>query len=139
MVAEFEKVAFEAPIGLYPSPVKSQYGYHVIKILGRENRPVNLDEELTDAGWYGKSDLATQFGGVFAEMLFNAQVGLLPDPAPTSSGVMIVELLERQVRALSDQEQELRRTSLFQEQLNQVREEGDVQDLWESSMVPQKL
>jgi parvulin-like peptidyl-prolyl isomerase len=35
MVAEFEKVAFEAPIGLYPSPVKSQYGYHVIKILGR--------------------------------------------------------------------------------------------------------
>ena len=139
MVAEFEKVAFEAPIGLYPSPVKSQYGYHVIKILGRENRPVNLDEELTDAGWYSKSDLATQFGGVFAEMLFNAQVGLLPDPAPTSSGVMIVELLERQVRALGEQEQEQRRTSLFQEQLNQVREEGDVQDLWESSMVPQKL
>ena len=139
MVTEFETAAFDAPIGLYPSPVKTDYGYHIINILGHEDRPVSLDEELTDAGWYGKSDLSDQFGEVFAEMLFTAEVGLLPDPAPTSSGVMIVELLERQVRSLTEQEQETRRTSLFQEQLSQIREEGNVQDLWESSMIPQKL
>jgi peptidyl-prolyl cis-trans isomerase D len=139
MVTEFDTVAFDAPIGLYPSPVKTDYGYHVINILGHENRPVDLGEELTDAGWFGKSELADQFGAVFAEMLFAANVGLLPDPAPTSSGVMVVELLEHQVRTLTEQEQESRRTSLFQDQITQIREEGNVQDLWESSMIPQKM
>lgn len=47
MVPEFEKAAFAlANIGDYTQqPVKSQYGYHIIQLLGRENRPFTSDDE----------------------------------------------------------------------------------------------
>ncbi len=44
MVAEFDQVVFSADIGLYPEPVKTQFGYHVIEILSRESRPMTGDE-----------------------------------------------------------------------------------------------
>jgi parvulin-like peptidyl-prolyl isomerase len=47
MVPEFEKAAFGlANIGDYTlQPVQSTYGYHVIQLLGRENRPFTSDAE----------------------------------------------------------------------------------------------
>ena len=36
MVPEFEKVAFENEPGKVVGPVKTQFGYHVIKITGRK-------------------------------------------------------------------------------------------------------
>jgi peptidyl-prolyl cis-trans isomerase C len=36
MVPEFEKVAFENDAGKVIGPVKTQFGYHIIKITGRK-------------------------------------------------------------------------------------------------------
>lgn len=37
MVPEFDEVVFSAPIGVYPEPVKTQFGYHVIDVVSRED------------------------------------------------------------------------------------------------------
>lgn len=45
MVAEFEDVAFSAPVGEINEPVKSQFGYHIIQVLERdENRALSAAE-----------------------------------------------------------------------------------------------
>jgi len=36
MVPEFEKAAFEEEVGKVVGPVKTQFGYHVIKVTGRK-------------------------------------------------------------------------------------------------------
>jgi peptidyl-prolyl cis-trans isomerase C len=36
MVPEFEKVAFENDPGTVVGPIKTQFGYHVIKVTGRK-------------------------------------------------------------------------------------------------------
>jgi parvulin-like peptidyl-prolyl isomerase len=139
MVPEFEKAAFEGEIGLYPTPVETQFGHHVIEILAREERPFDPDEELIDAGWSGKTDLVARFGPLFAEILFNSEPGLLPDPIPTEFGTIVVELVEHAVRELDEDAQDARRAQLFQNRLDEIREEADIQDSWDTSMVPRGL
>ena len=139
MVPEFEQAAFEGEVGLLPTPVETQYGYHIVEILGREDRPFDPDEELIDAGWYGKPDLAERFGPLLAEMLFNSEIGLLPDPIPAEYGVMVVELLDHGVQQLDENDQDARRAQLFESRLDEIREEADVQDSWDASMVPRGL
>lgn len=36
MVPEFEKAAFEEEVGKVVGPIKTQFGYHVIKVTGRK-------------------------------------------------------------------------------------------------------
>jgi peptidyl-prolyl cis-trans isomerase C len=36
MVPEFEKVAFEEEVGKVVGPVKTQFGYHLIKVTGKK-------------------------------------------------------------------------------------------------------
>jgi parvulin-like peptidyl-prolyl isomerase len=139
MVPEFEEAAFGGEIGLYPTPVQTQFGHHIIEILERENRPYTADEVLIDGGWQGKPALAERYGPLFAETLFESDIGLLADPVPTEFGVAVVELLERATRELDEQEQEARRADLFAERLQEVRDEAVIEDRWEPAMVPPNL
>lgn len=43
-VPEFDQVIFSASIGLYPTPVKTTFGYHVIEVLSRAPRKLTDDE-----------------------------------------------------------------------------------------------
>ena len=36
MVPEFDQVIFNEPVGLYPHPVQTQFGYHVIDTISRD-------------------------------------------------------------------------------------------------------
>jgi peptidyl-prolyl cis-trans isomerase C len=36
MVKEFEKAAFSLPVGELSKPIKSQFGYHIIKVLATQ-------------------------------------------------------------------------------------------------------
>lgn len=48
MVAAFEDAAFGLKIGEISQPVKSDYGYHIIQVIGHENRPMT-EAEYNDA------------------------------------------------------------------------------------------
>ena len=139
MVPEFDTAVFEGEIGLYPTPVQTQSGFHIIEVLGREDRPVNLDEELFDSGWTGRKELADRFGPLFAEIVFASEPGLITDPVPTSFGAAVVEVKGRELRSLDEAEQKQKRSELFQSWLDEVRVEADVQDLWNADMVPKDL
>jgi parvulin-like peptidyl-prolyl isomerase len=139
MVPAFEQAAFSGDIGVYPTPVETEFGFHVIEILERRETPYTADEAMTQAGWYGKSELAQTFGPTFAEMLFGSEIGILEDPVPTTTGIAIVELQERAVRALDEREQEQKRDTLFEQRLAEIREEATITDMWDASMVPTDL
>jgi parvulin-like peptidyl-prolyl isomerase len=47
MVAEFEDAAFSLVIGEISQPVKSEFGYHLIQVIGHEERPLTAEEYKT--------------------------------------------------------------------------------------------
>lgn len=64
MVEPFENAAFALKIGEISQPVQSDYGYHVIQLLGKEVR------ELTDSQWDSMKQK------VFAEFIEEAKTGM---------------------------------------------------------------
>ncbi len=44
MIPEFEAAAFRMKMGEISEPIKSQYGYHIIQVLGQENRPLTATQ-----------------------------------------------------------------------------------------------
>lgn len=48
MVKEFEDAAFSQPVGEIGKPVKTQYGYHIIQVLGHEERQLT-ESQLNQA------------------------------------------------------------------------------------------
>ncbi|MBN1933041.1 MAG: peptidylprolyl isomerase [Anaerolineae bacterium] len=139
MVAAFEEAAFTGEIGLYPFPVETEFGFHIIEILGHELRPINRDEEMYDMGWNNRNGLADQFGALFAEMAFGAEIGLLQQPIPTEYGIAVIEVLGHQVRQLTEADQDQRRAELFQTKLDEIRENADIQDRWSVDMAPRQM
>jgi peptidyl-prolyl cis-trans isomerase D len=63
MVTEFEDAAFSMPIGEVSEPIKSQFGYHIIQVLGRQELPLSetqlqqsRDQTFTDFLTTAKDD-----------------------------------------------------------------------------------
>jgi len=44
MVAEFEEAALSQKIGEIGKPVKSEFGYHIIQVIAREERPLDANQ-----------------------------------------------------------------------------------------------
>jgi peptidyl-prolyl cis-trans isomerase D len=42
MVKPFEEAAYKAKVGQIVGPIRTQFGYHLIKVLGRDNREVKI-------------------------------------------------------------------------------------------------
>ncbi len=67
MVAEFEKGAFNGPIGVVQKPIKTNYGYHIIRVNGKTNKkyitekivePVKISPTAIDANYNAAQDFA---------------------------------------------------------------------------------
>jgi foldase protein PrsA len=44
MVSEFEDAAFSQPIGEIGEPVQTQFGYHIIQVLDRQELPLDASQ-----------------------------------------------------------------------------------------------
>lgn len=56
MVAEFEQAAFSQPIGEIGKPVQTQFGYHIIQVIDRQNLPLSASQleqnrQTAFSGW----------------------------------------------------------------------------------------
>ncbi len=136
MVAEFEEAAFNGEIGLYPFPVETSYGFHVLEILGKEERPIDREKAMYDLGWNSRDDLDDRFGPLFTEAAFSAEIGLIQEPVPTEYNIAVVEVLGHEIHQLSEAEQEQRRAKLFQSKLDEIRKNADIRDFWGVDMIP---
>jgi peptidyl-prolyl cis-trans isomerase D len=91
MVPEFDTAAFAlASIGDFTQqPVKSTYGYHIIQLLGRENRPFASDSERFQYWLYMQKQSAKITTSTAFELL-----GYLPDiiSLPTAEPVATQEV-----------------------------------------------
>jgi hypothetical protein len=58
---------------------------------------------------------------------------------PTQFSIAVGELLDRATRALDETDREARKRSVFEQRLGEIREEADIQDNWQESMVPPNL
>ena len=82
MVAEFEDAAFSQPIGEIGKPVKSQYGYHIIQVLGHEDRPLN-DSQLSQAKQTAITDWLTKAKNEAKISTYDFWQNIVPiDPTP---------------------------------------------------------
>jgi parvulin-like peptidyl-prolyl isomerase len=59
MVAEFDKAAFEAPIGKVTDPVKTQFGYHLILVTDKKAQP--FDQAKAAITQKMQPDMAKQY------------------------------------------------------------------------------
>ena len=90
MVPEFADAAFKLQPGQISDPVKSQFGWHIIKVEERRTRNFPPFEELKDqAARYvaqkAQSDLIASLHGTAKIERADDSGNLVPEPAPTPS------------------------------------------------------
>ena len=66
MVPEFEAAAFSMKVGEISKPIKSQFGYHIIQVLGHQDMPLNASQ------YQQKKE--TEFSDWLAEARKNAKI-----------------------------------------------------------------
>lgn len=121
MVREFENAAFNGKIGEIQKPVKSQFGWHIIKVTGKSNNnfvlekivnkiepsPTTLDRIFQDAGDFaylaeedGFDQIASQLGyDVVETTFFNEEARSVPGLG--SNKALIVFTFDNSVGTIS--------------------------------------
>lgn len=89
MVPEFEQAAFSQPIGEIGKPVKSQFGYHIIQVVARQEMPAtatqyeqNQQTEFSD--WLTKTSEDAKTAGTLITYDDTWKANLPPLPAAVS-------------------------------------------------------
>ncbi|RME45817.1 MAG: hypothetical protein D6791_09835 [Chloroflexi bacterium] len=99
MVPEFEKVAFSQPVGTISEPVKTQFGYHIIEVLEKDDNRELTPDQIESArqerfrNWLDEQRASAQIERLWKpEMVPPLPAGLASaqpappiPPAPTSS------------------------------------------------------
>lgn len=91
MVPAFETVAFKEPVGQISEPVKSQFGYHVIKVVERKERTFaevqpEIDKKLpAEMAQKTMEKLRTEAKVVMDPAYFGPAPGSTPAAAPPSA------------------------------------------------------
>lgn len=93
MVPEFSKAAFALPVGEVSAPVRTQFGFHLIKKTGHEAAKVHTYDEVKDAL---RTELATEAAGRGIEekadtVLAQALSGKSMSEAAATSGIAAVK------------------------------------------------
>jgi peptidyl-prolyl cis-trans isomerase C len=84
MVPEFSEVAFKMYPGQVSNPVKSQFGWHIIKVEDRRNRPMpEFDKVKDQIATYVARKAQTEF---IAQLRESAKVERLDKPATPPAG-----------------------------------------------------
>ena len=94
MVAEFEKAAYALKVGEVSVPVKTRFGYHIIRVTGREQRPAAPFAEVREAltqrlvGERQQAAFEAFVAGLKQQATVEVREELLPVPAPGSPSAL---------------------------------------------------
>jgi peptidyl-prolyl cis-trans isomerase C len=94
MVADFEKAAYALKVGEVSPPVKTRFGYHIIRVTEREKRPVapfaEVREGLTQrlVGERQQAAFEAFVAGLKQQATVEVREELLPVPAPESPSAL---------------------------------------------------
>ncbi len=77
MVAPFEEAAFSLPIGQLSEPIQSDYGFHIIQVIGREERPLN-DQQITQEKQIILTDFLKQLRDASDVQIFDLWKTIVP-------------------------------------------------------------
>jgi hypothetical protein len=86
MIPEFEAAAFSQPIGEIGKPVQSQYGYHIIQVIAREELPANAsqyeqNQQTMFTDWLTKTNENAKTAGTLItyDDVWKANLPAMPD------------------------------------------------------------
>lgn len=81
MVPSFEIAAFELPIGEFSQPVATDYGFHIIQVIGHEEQPLS-ESEFNDAKNQAFDDFLQTLRDSAEVEIFDVWQGIVPtEPA----------------------------------------------------------
>jgi peptidyl-prolyl cis-trans isomerase D len=109
MVAPFEDAAFKLGVGQISDPVKSDFGYHIIQILGHEVRPLSS----TDFDTLKQTTFTDWLKTASAAITINRYAETVSKVAPTTPEISAEGLqFLQQLQALQQQQQQQQQAPL---------------------------